>query len=60
MTRKQHRQSQKEIDMMKNYDYVVENDEVDAAVKRIQAIVTAEHLKRERLMDKYKRLVEVE
>ncbi|MDA3130668.1 guanylate kinase [Aliibacillus thermotolerans] len=52
--------AQKEIDMMKNYDYVVENDEVDAAVKRIQAIVTAEHLKRERLMDKYKRLVEVE
>lgn len=49
-----------EFEMMKNYDYVVENDEVEAAVKRIQAIVTAEHLKRERLMDKYKRLVEVE
>lgn len=49
-----------ELEMMKNYDYVVENDEVDQAVERIQAIVTAEHCKRERLIEKYKQLVEVE
>lgn len=52
--------AKEEIDMMKKYDYVVENDEVDFAVERIKAIVTAEHCKRERLIEKYKQLVEVE
>ncbi|MEB1810031.1 MAG: guanylate kinase [Bacillaceae bacterium] len=52
--------AKEEIDMMKKYDYVVENDEVRAAVNRIKAIVTAEHCKRERLIEKYKQLVEVE
>ncbi|MDE5413023.1 guanylate kinase [Alkalihalobacterium chitinilyticum] len=52
--------AKEEIDMMKKYDYVVENDEVQAAVNRIKAIVTAEHCKRERLIEKYKQLVEVE
>ncbi len=49
-----------EIEMMKNYDYVVENDEVARAVERIKAIVTAEHCRRERLIDKYKQQVEVD
>ncbi|WP_100404530.1 guanylate kinase [Bacillus solitudinis] len=49
-----------EIEMMKKYDYVVENDEVQLAVERIKAIVKAEHCKRERLIEKYKQLVEVE
>ncbi|WP_209122439.1 guanylate kinase [Alkalihalobacillus sp. BA299] len=52
--------AKEEIDMMKKYDYVVENDEVQLAVDRIKAIVTAEHCKRERLIEKYKQLVEVE
>ncbi|MFB4162608.1 guanylate kinase [Alteribacillus sp. JSM 102045] len=52
--------AREEIDMMENYDYVVENDEVDKAVGRIQAIVTAEHCKKERLIEKYKQLAEVE
>ncbi|WP_100399394.1 guanylate kinase [Bacillus sp. FJAT-44742] len=52
--------AREELDMMKNYDYVVENDEVEKAVERIQAIVTAEHCKQERLIEKYKQLVEVE
>ncbi|WP_216828041.1 guanylate kinase [Alkalihalobacterium elongatum] len=52
--------AKEEIDMMKKYDYVVENDEVQSAVDRIKAIVTAEHCKRERLIEKYKQLVEVE
>ncbi|WP_096199309.1 guanylate kinase [Bacillus sp. FJAT-45350] len=52
--------AKEEIDMMKKYDYVVENDQVDLAVDRIKAIVTAEHCKRERLIEKYKQLVEVE
>jgi guanylate kinase len=52
--------AREEIEMMKKYDYVVENDEVQLAVDRIKAIVTAEHCKRERLIEKYKELVEVE
>ncbi|GAE33895.1 guanylate kinase [Halalkalibacter akibai] len=52
--------AREEIEMMKKYDYVVENDEVHLAVNRIKAIVTAEHCKRERLIEKYKQLVEVE
>ncbi|MCL7746410.1 guanylate kinase [Halalkalibacter alkaliphilus] len=49
-----------EIEMMKKYDYVVENDQVHLAVERIKSIVTAEHCKRERLIEKYKELVEVD
>lgn len=48
-----------EIDMMKTYDYVVENDKVELAVDRIKSIVTAEHCRRERVIEKYKELVEV-
>ncbi|ADC48161.1 MULTISPECIES: guanylate kinase [Alkalihalophilus] len=52
--------AREEIDMMKKYDYVVENDQVDLAVDRIKSIVVAEHCKRERLIEKYKELVEVD
>ncbi|WP_100373258.1 guanylate kinase [Bacillus sp. FJAT-45037] len=52
--------AREEIDMMKKYDYVVENDQVDLAVERIKSIVIAEHCKRERLIEKYKELVEVD
>ncbi|WP_332690141.1 guanylate kinase [Halalkalibacter lacteus] len=51
--------AREEIEMMKKYDYVVENDQVHLAVERIKSIVTAEHCKRERLIEKYKQLVEV-
>ncbi|MFD2626354.1 guanylate kinase [Salibacterium salarium] len=52
--------AQDELEMMENYDYVVENDQVEYAVERIRSIVTAEHCKRERLVEKYKQIVEVE
>ncbi|MEK4565384.1 guanylate kinase [Alkalihalobacillus sp. FSL R5-0424] len=52
--------AKEEIDLMKMYDYVVENDAVEHAVSRIKSIVTAEHCKRVRLIEKYKELVEVE
>jgi guanylate kinase len=52
--------AREEIEMMKKYDYVVENDQVQLAVDRIKSIVTAEHCKRERLIEKYKQLVEVD
>ncbi|RBW67502.1 guanylate kinase [Bacillus taeanensis] len=52
--------AKEEIELMENYDYVVENDRVELACERIKAIVTAEHYRKDRLVDKYKKLLEVE
>ncbi|MEW9676408.1 guanylate kinase [Lentibacillus sp. L22] len=49
-----------EIEMMDAYDYVVVNDQVDHAVKKIKAIIQSEHLKRERIAKQYKQLLEEE
>ncbi|WP_027414532.1 guanylate kinase [Aneurinibacillus terranovensis] len=46
-----------EIDLMDHYNYVVVNDEVEKACERIQAIVMAEHLKKERQIAKYRELI---
>ena len=43
--------------MMNLYDYVVVNDEVELAKQRIQSIVDAEHLKRERIEAKYRKMI---
>lgn len=51
--------AKEEIEMMHLYDYVVENDKVELAVERIKAIVIAEHLRRERVEPKYKKMLEV-
>ncbi len=52
--------AKEEIEMMTQYDYVVENDQVHLACDRIEAIVIAEHCKRERVIEKYKQLTEVD
>lgn len=39
-----------EIKMLDHYDYAIVNDQVDLACDRIEAIVTAEHCKRERIV----------
>jgi len=49
-----------EIEMMHLYDYVVENDEISLACDRINAIVIAEHLRRERVEPRYKKMLEVD
>ncbi|MCY8974274.1 guanylate kinase [Bacillus atrophaeus] len=49
-----------EIEMMDAYDYVVENDNIETACEKIKAIVLAEHLKRERIAPRYKKMLEVE
>ncbi|GGE41749.1 guanylate kinase [Pullulanibacillus camelliae] len=49
-----------EIEMMKHYDYVIENDQVDCACDRIEAVVVAEHCQQARIIEKYKRLTEVD
>ncbi|MEK4030251.1 MULTISPECIES: guanylate kinase [Bacillaceae] len=50
--------ARKEIEMMNLYDYVVENDEVEKACSRIQAIIVAEHCRRERVQHRYKKMLE--
>lgn len=54
------RVAKEEIEMMHLYDYVVENDKIELAVERINAIVIAEHLRRERVEPKYKKMLEVQ
>lgn len=44
-------QARKELQLMTQYDYIVENDSVAAAVERIQTIIRAEHLKVDRFID---------
>lgn len=48
----------KEIEMMKNYDYAVVNDEVPLAVDRIKKIIASEHYRVERVIDKYQKMIE--
>lgn len=52
--------ARKELQMMELYDYVVENDKVENAVKKIKAIVIAEHCRRTRIEKRLKTLLEVE
>ena len=53
--------AKKELEMMSLYDYVVINDEVDAARLTIQSIVTAEHHNRKRIEQQLrKHLLEVD
>ncbi|WP_164669060.1 guanylate kinase [Virgibacillus doumboii] len=54
------REARKEIEMMDAYDYVVVNDDVNAAVTKIQSIIQSEHCKRERIAKQYKQLLEDE
>jgi guanylate kinase len=44
-----------EIELMDNYNYVVVNDQVELACARIKAVITAEHLKKERQIAKYRK-----
>lgn len=52
--------AKEEIEMMHLYDYVVENDEIAHACEKINAIVIAEHLRRERIEPRYRKMLEVD
>lgn len=52
--------AKEEIEMMHLYDYVVENDKISLACDRINAIIIAEHLRRERVEPRYKKMLEVD
>jgi guanylate kinase len=47
--------AKEEIDMMEYYDYVVVNDQVEWACDRIEAIIIAEHCKKERKIKQYRK-----
>ena len=47
-----------EIEMMALYDYAVVNDEVPKAVKRIKEIISSEHFRVDRVIDKYRKMIE--
>ncbi|SRR5690606_1483982 len=51
-------EARKEIEMMREYDYVVVNDDVDEAVKKVKSIIISEHCRRERFEKEYKMLLE--
>lgn len=52
--------ARQELEMMNLYDFVVENDEVQLACDRVNAIVTAEHCRRERVERRYLSMLEGE
>lgn len=52
--------AREEIEMMSLYDYVVENDYVEHACEKINAIIIAEHCRRERVEQRYKKLLEAD
>ncbi|RFU68801.1 guanylate kinase [Bacillus sp. V59.32b] len=52
--------AKEEIELMDLYDYVVENDRIEAACQKINAIVIAEHCRRERVSIRYKKMLEAE
>ncbi len=48
------RNASREIEKVDKYDYVVINDEIDAAVERIKAIIIAEKCRRDRVLHQLK------
>ena len=49
--------AKKEIELMALYDYVVVNDEVELAAKRVKEIISAEHCRVARMIDKYQEML---
>lgn len=45
--------AKEELEMMSLYDYVVENDEIQNACDKINAIIVAEHCRRDRVEKRY-------
>ncbi len=49
-----------ELELMNQYDYVVVNDEVGQACRRIEAIIIAEHLRKDRQIHKFRKWLKEE
>lgn len=52
------RVAREEIEMMALYDYAVVNDQVPLAVTRIKDIIVSEHFRVERVIGKYRKMLE--
>lgn len=52
------RVAREEIEMMALYDYAVVNDQVPLAVNRIKDIIVSEHFRVERVIGKYRKMLE--
>ena len=52
------RVAREEIEMMALYDYAVVNDEVPKAVQRIKEIISSEHFRVDRVIHKYRKMLE--
>ncbi|MDR0199405.1 MAG: guanylate kinase [Streptococcaceae bacterium] len=52
--------AREEISLMKDYDYVVVNDEVEKAAELVKKIIAAEHTRVERVVEKYREIFEKE
>ena len=50
--------SNKEFKVIKNYDYIVVNDDINTATNKILSIIEAEHLKTSHSLDEYKEFLE--
>lgn len=50
--------AREEIEMMALYDYAVVNDEVPKAVQRIKEIISSEHFRVDRVIHKYRKMLE--
>lgn len=53
-------EARKEIELMREYDYIVVNDDLDRAVDKVKAIVKSEHCKRSRVEKQYHKILEDE
>ena len=51
------RVARQEIEMMSQYDYAVVNDQVPAAVARIKHIIKSEHLRVDRVINRYNKMI---
>lgn len=47
-----------EFQLVKYYDYVVENDSVDRAARKIKSIIESEHLKVDRNIERFSKIIE--
>lgn len=60
VVRQRMEQAKAEIELMDQYDYVVVNDQVELACNRIEAIITAEHLKKDRIIHRFRKWLKEE
>jgi len=52
--------AKEELQMMKHYDYVIVNDKIEYATKKVQSIIEAERLKKDRILPYYEQWLKEE